>query len=88
MVTASRTAEIRRELIEEGFTLREETGTSYEYSSVNAEGEAKSIHVDKDDNTVSIADYDGAGRVINSKKYPLRCDTDLERIRTATFSTI
>lgn len=84
----SLTSELRIELINEGFTLRDETSTNFEYSSMNAEGESRTVYVDKEEKSVCLSEHDNAGRLTRADKFPLRCRRDFEAVRTEVFATI
>ena len=84
----SLTSELRHEMIREGFTLRDETSTSFELGSTNADGESKTVYVDTEEMSVCISENDEAGRLTSAEKYLLRSRNGFEQIRTEIFKSI
>jgi hypothetical protein len=88
MATLSPITDLRLELMREGFTLRDETPTNFEFSAKNAEGESRTVYVDNEEMSVCLSDNDGAGRLTRADKYPLRNARDLEKVRYEIFQSI
>lgn len=79
---------LEAELIHEGFTQRDATDVNYEYTSVNADGESRTVYVDTEEVSVCLSEHDGAGKLTRAEKYLIRSRKSLDKARAEIFAKI
>ena len=79
---------LEAELISEGFTQRDATNVSYEYTSVNAEGESRTVYVDKEEISVCLSEHDGSGKLTRADKFLIRSRKSFDKARAEIFAKI